>query len=147
LPFRLNLKVEGRNDVMQRTGRNVFRSSVRTLAGLGLAAVLAMSGGCNNAVSGGLSGAGIGAGAGAIIGSIYGKAGNGAAIGAVTGAIGGAVLGDQNERRDRGPSQYGSYYAPSGYSAPYGSYTTTYYYGSYSSGHGSHGHCRPRCRH
>ena len=67
---------------------------------LALVAVLAMSGGCENAQQGAVSGAGIGALSGLAIGSMSGNAGKGAAIGAIAGGVGGAAVGDQNRRRN-----------------------------------------------
>ena len=67
---------------------------------LALVAVLAMSGGCENAQQGAVSGAGIGALSGLAIGSLTGNAGRGAATGAIIGGVGGAAIGDQNRRRN-----------------------------------------------
>ena len=63
-------------------------------------AVIAMTGGCENAHQGAVSGAGIGALSGLAIGSMSGNAGQGAAIGAIVGGVGGATVGDQNRRRN-----------------------------------------------
>ena len=71
------------------------------------AAVLLVSGGCNNAGEGAISGAGLGALGGLAIGSLTGNAGAGAAIGAVAGGVGGAVISDQNERADQRSRQRG----------------------------------------
>lgn len=78
-----------------------------------------VTGGCGNALEGGLAGAGLGAGGGAIIGSLFGSAGLGAAAGAVGGALIGGVLGDQNERNARNAA------ARSYNDGGYRSYTTT----------------------
>lgn len=77
------------------------RNLAKIAATLGLAGIVALSGGCNNGVEGGLSGAALGALGGMAIGSMSGDMGKGAAIGAVVGGLGGAVLGDQNERSGR----------------------------------------------
>lgn len=81
--------------------RRTLGRGLRPAAVLGLAAALAMAGGCNNAGEGAVSGAALGALGGLAIGSLTGSAGAGAAIGAVAGGVGGAVIGDQNERNER----------------------------------------------
>jgi hypothetical protein len=116
--------------------RNGFRRVMTLGAGAVLVAGAAMSGGCNNALEGGLSGAGLGAGAGAIIGSLYGGAGTGAAIGAVAGGLGGAIIGDQNERnRSQSRSYYSNSYEPRYYYEARPTYYEVYEYRTYSRPH------------
>tara|TARA_Y100001933_G_scaffold247526_1_gene280446 strand:+ start:280 stop:552 length:273 start_codon:yes stop_codon:yes gene_type:complete len=81
------------------------RQRVAVLAA-GLAGVLAVQSGCNNAGEGALSGAALGSLAGLGLGSLTGDAGKGAAAGAIIGGLGGAVLGDQNQRRDNRRYRY-----------------------------------------
>ena len=89
----------GGRELTPRTARDGSRYWHFLGSNLALAAVIAMSSGCENAQQGAVSGAGVGALSGLAIGSMSGNAGRGAAIGAIAGGVGGAAIGDQNRRR------------------------------------------------